>query len=654
MPGQSGEQKADVLRGSSHGSADAEKSAGMSNRGEMSGRRHAARGGFQTGDAAEVGGHANGSSSVASDTPGRTERGDRGRLPAARPARGTRRVPRVIRAAGDVVVGFVHVEEFGRVSFSEDDGAGAAKTGRGRGITRRDVIQTETAPAVRRKAGHVEAVLHRNRDSMQEAQRFAVHYRPLGFPGLSARLVGQNSNKSIQRPVVRFDLAKMGFQQFNGRDDAIAHHLRHEKEGRFAKHVWKKTAKLQLTCDNTRLPKPAPAPALSFRDARAILVRELKKGIVAPSVEKVTLECANGRVLGSAIRADRDHPALDRTARDGFAIRSTDVPGRLHVVGEVRAGARYAGSVDTGQAVEIMTGAPIPDGADTVVMIEHVLREGNFIYFEGEAPAGQFINRRGGEAGAGALLLNAGAKIGYAEVALLASTGCNFVDVYQKPRVAILATGDELVPPDKIPEPHQIRNSNAYALAAQVERAGGTPEILGIARDNEDETLALIDRGLASDLLLLSGGVSAGKYDLVESAFQSLGSRFFFDRVAIQPGQPVVFGCARDRFFFGLPGNPASTAVTFEIFARTAVEMLAGQPASEPVFLEARLTRDFRHRPGLTRFLPASVSAEGQLTPIAWTGSSDIAALTRANAFMVVDPNRSEWSAGEPMPVLMK
>ena len=141
--------------------------------------------------------------------------------------------------------------------------------------------------------------------------------------------------------------------------------------------------------------------------------------------------------------------------------------------------------------------------------------------------------------------------------------------VFSKPRVAILTTGDELVPPDMVPEPHQIRNSNAYSLAAQVKRAGGVPEILGIARDDEPETRALIDRGLASDLLLISGGVSAGKYDVVELALESLQAQFFFDRVAIQPGQPLVFGRAKGRFFFGLPGNPASTMVTFELFAAT-------------------------------------------------------------------------------------
>jgi molybdopterin molybdotransferase len=412
-------------------------------------------------------------------------------------------------------------------------------------------------------------------------------------------------------------------------------------------------ANSQHTCDNTCVAAPAISPALSYRDARAVVVREVCRARPHPT-EAVPLEEAAGRVLGTDVLADRDYPTLDRTARDGFAVRSADMPGRVRVVGEVRAGGRYSGAVGCGEAVEIMTGAPIPEGADAVVMVEHVTRDGDYVVYGGDAPRGQFVNYRAGEAKAGSVLLRAGTRIGYAEIALLASVGNVPVTVYAQPRIAILATGDELVGPEEKPAAHQIRNSNVYSLAAQVKRAGGIPEILGVARDEEEETRGLIDRGLASDLLLLSGGVSAGKYDVVEQALRSLGAEFFFTRVAIQPGQPLVFGKARDRFFFGLPGNPASTMVTFELFARTAVEALGGQAAQEPVFTESRLTRDYRHRPGLMRFLPALVSAGGELTPIAWTGSSDIAALTRANAFMVVDAERSEWKAGERMPVLLK
>ena len=392
---------------------------------------------------------------------------------------------------------------------------------------------------------------------------------------------------------------------------------------------------------------------LSFCNARAVLIRELYRSPLTPRVETVALDDCAGRVLAQDVYADRDYPTLDRTARDGFAVRSADMPGRVRLIGEVRAGERFSDRVGAGEAVEIMTGAPVPEGADTIVMVEHVEREGAFISFPGDAPIGQFINYRGGESKAGTRLLTAGTRIGYAEVGLLASVGCVHPSVFVKPQVAIIATGDELVAPEATPDAHQIRNSNAYSLAAQVKRAGGIAEILGVARDEQKATQRLIERGLEADLLLISGGVSAGKYDVVELALRSLGAEIFFDRVAIQPGQPLVFGRAQERFFFGLPGNPASTMVTFEVFARAAVAMLSGEPESGLTILEARLTQDFRHRPGLTRFLPAVVSG-GELTPVAWTGSSDIAALTRANAFLVADAERTEWKAGDAMAVLLQ
>ncbi len=205
------------------------------------------------------------------------------------------------------------------------------------------------------------------------------------------------------------------------------------------------------------------------------------------------------------------------------------------------------------------------------------------------------------------------------------------------------------------PQDFQIRNSNVYSLAAQVTRAGGVPEILPVARDEVAHTRELIERGLSADLLLLSGGVSAGKYDIVERVLADLGAQFLFDRVLIQPGQPLVFGSARGKFFFGLPGNPSSTMVTFEIFARAALELLGGQQEVALHMPYARLTKDFHHKTGLTRFLPAHLSADGgQVTPVAWRGSSDVPAMTRAHAFMVVDSDRPDWHAGDWIRVLLK
>jgi molybdopterin molybdotransferase len=391
---------------------------------------------------------------------------------------------------------------------------------------------------------------------------------------------------------------------------------------------------------------------LTFPQARETVLQHVR---ATPSTEFVGLDAAAGRVLAEDIAADRPMPALSRSVRDGFAVRASDVPGTLTVIGEVRAGDRFRRSVGPGQAVEIMTGAPMPDGADAVVMVEHTTRDGDRVTTDRSAQPGDFINPRGCEAAAGDTVLRAGIRIDYTGVALLAAVGRPTVRVYRKPVVAIIATGDEIVQVEETPAEHEIRNSNAWSLAAQVARAGGIPQVLPIARDTLDETATIIGEGLAHDLLLLSGGVSAGKHDVVEPALASVGAEFLFDRVLIQPGQPLVFGRARERFFFGLPGNPSSTMVTFEVFARAAVERVSGLESPELHMPYARLTRDFRHRPGLTRFLPAQLSADGaEVTPVAWHGSGDVPALTRANAYLVADPDRPEYAAGQWIRVLAK
>jgi molybdopterin molybdotransferase len=381
----------------------------------------------------------------------------------------------------------------------------------------------------------------------------------------------------------------------------------------------------------------------------------VRHGRPLPPIEEVPLAEADGRVLAAHAAADRDRPALDRSMRDGFAVRAIDLPGRLDIVGEVRAGERFIGELAAGQAVEIMTGAPIPAGADTVVMIEHTRREGGRVVIPDAAEARQFINRRGCEAVAHEVLLRAGKRLDYTDIALLAAIGQTRVMVYRRPVVAIVATGDEIVEVQQIPEEFQIRNSNAWSLAAQVARAGGVPDILPVARDTAEHTRLAIARGLQADMLLLSGGVSAGKYDLVEKVLAEFGAEFYFDRVLIQPGQPLVFGRAAGKFFFGLPGNPSATMVTFEIFARAALELVAGQEESALHMPLARLTCEFRHRCGLTRFLPARLSVDGrEVTPVDWHGSGDIPAQTRANAFLVADPDREVYARAELIRILIK
>jgi molybdopterin molybdotransferase len=396
--------------------------------------------------------------------------------------------------------------------------------------------------------------------------------------------------------------------------------------------------------------------ALTFEEARACVLANARRGV---GTEPVRTLAAAGRVIAEDVAADRDYPPFARSARDGFAVRAADLPGELRIIGEVRAGQVFEGAIGAGEAVEIMTGAPLPEGADAVVMVEHTEKTGDLVKVGPKAP-GENFSPQGVEARAGVLVLEAGRKLGFTEIGLLAMVGRECVQVFCKPRVAILPTGDEIVEAGEQPEPFQIRNSNAWSLAAQVERAGGVPEILPIARDNYQSTLSMIERGLEADLLVLSGGVSAGKYDIVEKVLADLGAEFFFDRVKIQPGQPLVFGRfkhgnAREKQFFGLPGNPASTMVTFEVFARAAVELLGGANDAPLPLLRARLTCPFRHKPGLTRFLPARLSRDGStVAPESWQGSGDVAALARANAFLVADADRESWEEGEDIRVLMR
>ncbi len=390
-----------------------------------------------------------------------------------------------------------------------------------------------------------------------------------------------------------------------------------------------------------------------LEEGRSCVLGRVRAQQRVPQVEVVPLLDAHGRVLAHPVIADRDYPPVARSVRDGFAVRSADLPGPFRIIGEIRAGSTFEGSVKTGEAVEIMTGATIPDGADQVVMVEHTERQPDSMQTSRPGVEGEFINPQGSEAKKGEHILNPGKRIDYADIALMATYGWTEVPVYRKPRIAILATGDEIVDIADLPQDNQVRNSNTCSLAVQVERAGGIPEILPIARDNHDATRAGILQGLQADLLLLSGGVSAGKYDLVETVLAELDAEFFFDRVLIQPGQPLVFGHVNQTFFFGLPGNPASTMVTFELFARAAIELLSGQEKIALPITFAPLGKPFRHKPGLTRFLPAKLE-DGKVFPIDWQGSSDVPSLARADVFLVAEMDRESWEAGEMIGVLKK
>jgi molybdopterin molybdotransferase len=402
----------------------------------------------------------------------------------------------------------------------------------------------------------------------------------------------------------------------------------------------------------------SPMPPLSFEEARATVSQRTRETIGQLPVESVPLDAAPGRVLAREIRADRDYPPFNRSARDGFAVIASDVanvPTTLELIGETRAGEPSHFALEPGQTVEIMTGAPGPANADAVVMVEYSRREGTSVTLTDSVSSGRNLIVAGSEATKGQCVLQAGTRIGYPGVALLGTVGCPDVPVYRQPDVAILSTGDEVLPVSARPQNYQIRNSNAHSLAAQVRRRGAAPRILPIAKDTLEDTRQRIQDGLASDILLLSGGVSMGKHDLVEEVLADLGTELFFTSVRIQPGKPLVFGRCGKTLVFGLPGNPLSTMVTFEVFASIAVDLAGGASDSPLRFQQLPLAEGFRHKPVLTRFLGARLEGEFGNTRVRvdrGQGSGDVTAFARADCLMVASDRRAAWEAGDLISVM--
>jgi molybdopterin molybdotransferase len=399
---------------------------------------------------------------------------------------------------------------------------------------------------------------------------------------------------------------------------------------------------------------------LSFEEARCA-VENHAASLSPPARETTDLDASLSRILAETISADRDVPPFPRAMRDGYAVRSADLtslPAKLKILGEIKAGGDPTEfHLQPGQAVSIMTGAPAPAGADAVVMVEHTTADGNILRVARNVTPGENIVPTGAEARQGDALLAPGTRIDETVIAVAASVGKTHLQVFARPKVAILSTGDELVSPDQSLGPYQIRNSNSHSLAAQVRKAGGDPIILPIAPDEKSALRALIEKGLQSDLLLLSGGVSVGRYDFVEQVLEDLKAEFFFTGALIQPGKPVVFGRVNKTYFFGLPGNPVSTMVTFELFARPILEALAGATSRPLRFLHAKLRTPITRKPGLKRFLPATLSgqfedAEVELTP--WQGSGDLASTARTNCYAVVAADREQFATGEWIPVLLR
>ena len=404
---------------------------------------------------------------------------------------------------------------------------------------------------------------------------------------------------------------------------------------------------------------------LSFHEARR-LVEEYAATLPPTEPEMLSLLEAVGLVLAEELRADRDFPPFDRSTRDGFAVRSADlhaVPAQLRCVSEIRAGAALEQSgipIAAGEAAEIMTGAPVPAGADGVVMVEYTQRSGETVTVQRAISPGENVVPAGSEARAGSPMIAKGTRVTHATVAIAAAIGRPEVAAYRRPRVAVLATGDEVVDINLRPGANEIRNSNSYSLAAQVYSAGGDPMILPVARDDAGEIALLLRKGLEADLLLVTGGVSMGKYDLVEQVLASLGAQLFFTGARIQPGKPVVFGEVRSGGrvtpLFGLPGNPVSTMVTFQLFVRPLLDALSGAKPQPLPFVQAMLRSEFTSKTGLTRFLPAKLGGtpeRPEVELVRWQGSGDLMAVSQSNCYIVVPPDREQFSAGEAITILL-
>jgi len=373
--------------------------------------------------------------------------------------------------------------------------------------------------------------------------------------------------------------------------------------------------------------------------------------------EDVPLEEAAGRVLAAPVRARRDQPATDISMMDGYALRAPDAAGPLRIAGEIAAGdAPWARALEPGEAARIFTGAPLPPGADCVVMQEDAIRDGATVRVQQPPKAGQHIRRRGEELTAGTEALGPGRLLDPSDLALAAACGASSVRAHRRPRVALLCTGSELVAVGKEPPPGKIVETNSLTLSAFARDAGADVLRLGVAPDAV-ERIAERLRGAAADILVTTGGASVGDHDHAQDALERLGGELIFHTVAIRPGKPVLFGTASGgRLVFGLPGNPAAATLGFELFVRLAIRILSGDPRPERIRARARLRGSLSRVKGLTFFPRGSVRAEGSqlvFTPGAQQSSMQIASWSGANAVAVVPPGEGRIDEGAEVDILL-
>lgn len=377
--------------------------------------------------------------------------------------------------------------------------------------------------------------------------------------------------------------------------------------------------------------------------------------------EKVSLLETLGRVIAEDIYANRDVPPLDNSGMDGYAVKNLDIknaskdhPVRLKVVEDLPAGSISTKTLRKEQAIRIMTGAPIPKGANTIIPVEETEKEEGFVSIFKAVSSGEHIRRAGEDVKKGDLVVSVGDLIRPAEVGMLASLGRSFISVYQKPLVAILCTGEELVDVDGDLDEVKIVSSNSYTLAAQVRDCGAIPIQLGIAKDRREEIREKLRQGIRADVLISSGGVSVGDYDFVKDALNDLGVKMVFWRVAMKPGKPLAFGTIRRKPVFGLPGNPVSSMVSFEQFVRPSLLKMMGHRHLFRPTVEAILKEDIHKEPGRRHFIRSSVSFEKDhyfATTTGAQGSGILRSMLRANGLIVIPEDREIVKAGEKVKV---
>ncbi len=378
--------------------------------------------------------------------------------------------------------------------------------------------------------------------------------------------------------------------------------------------------------------------------------------------EKIGLLDALGRVLGEDVVAPRDHPPWDNSAMDGFAVRWEDIrktheiarPAELTIIEDVPAGRAAANTVGPGEAVRIMTGAPVPGGADTVVRVEFTESSGETVRIFQPEPRHANVRPRGEDVGEGDCIMPQGTLLRPAELGMLAMLAKPFVPVYQRPRVAVLATGDELADLDEKFDERKIVNSNSYGLAAAVQEAGGIPLLLGIAHDTPESLKEKIARAAGCDVLVLSGGVSMGDYDFTKVVFEELGADMHFWKLAIRPGQPLAFGGIGGALAFGLPGNPVSSMVTFEQLVRPAIMKMGGHRRTARPSVRAEFQERFSKRPDRRHFLRGILEHRGGKLIVRTTGpqgSGMLTSMVKANGLIDVPEAVETLAPGDTVQV---